>query len=231
MQPTSDLLPASPPGETSPDASDGAVAVPHAVDVDVDAETIDEMQDRSSLSSRRPLRTLAEVGVMVLILYLVISFFLVEAPVLGSSMAPTLANGQRLLVSHSTYLLSMPQRGDIVVLNDPLGSGRPVARRVVGLPGEKVEMRGRQVLIDNQPLSEPYLNTSLAAVDMMTGTLPFQLRAGELFVMADNRASMNDSRTWGPIKSDAVVGRAWLVYWPPEAIGAVVHERYQATEP
>lgn len=205
-------------------------APPPAVDaeagVEADAgEVIEELRDRDA-GRRNPAQSLAEVAVMLLILFAVAAFFLAETPVYGTSMAPTLKDGQRLLISRSTYLLSLPQRGDVVVMRDPLGSDRQVARRVIGLPNEKVEVRGRQVLIDNQPLNEPYLANSPFAGEILTGAVPYQLKADELFVMGDNRVSIDDSRSWGPIQIESVTGRAWLVYWPPDDINITRHERY-----
>ncbi len=164
---------------------------------------------------------------MLAILYGVYTFFLTGATIVGAVMEPTLLNGQQLLVSRATYLLSPPQRGDVIVVRDPLGSGRIVTRRVIGLPGEKVEVRGRQVIVNNRPINEPYVSTPLLAGESMTSVVALQLDNDEVYLLADNRLSLNDSRTWGPVKLDAVVGRAWLIYWPPDSIGVVKHERYQ----
>lgn len=190
------------------------------------AETIEEIWDRANARGGA-LRALAEVVVMAAIMYGVYTFLLTGATIAGTTMAPTLRDGQQLLVSRSTYLLSPPQRGDIVVLRDPLGSGRIVARRVIGLPGEKVEVRGRQVIVNNRPLNEPYASAPILAGDSMTSVVALELGDDELYALADNRLSLNDSRTWGPVKLDAVVGRAWLVYWPPDSIGIVTHHRYE----
>ncbi len=189
------------------------------------AEVIEEVWERASAPAGT-LRALAEVVVMLAILCGVYTFFLTGATIVGAVMEPTLLSGQQLLVSRATYLLSPPQRGDVVVLRDPLGSGRIVTRRVIGLPGEKVEVRGRQVIVNNRPLNEPYVSAPIVVGDSMTSVVALQLGNDELYVLADNRLSLNDSRTWGPVKLDAVVGRAWLIYWPPDSIGVIQHERY-----
>lgn len=188
-------------------------------------ERLEEIHDRTNAPGGI-LRALAEVVVMLAILYGVYTFFLTGAAIVGAVMEPTLQNGQQLLVSRATYLLSPPQRGDVVVLRDPLGSGRIITRRVIGLPGEKIEVRGRQVIVNNRPLNEPYVSAPIIVGDSMTSVVSLQLGDDEVYVLADNRLSLNDSRTWGPIKLDAVVGRAWLIYWPPNSIGAIRHERY-----
>ncbi len=218
------------------DNVDVDVDVDVTVDVDVDAPPpplppplplIEEVHDPLGMAPPGSARVAAEVAVMLVILAALVSFFLGDAQVVGQAMTPALADGQRMLVSRSTYLLSAPRRGDIVLIRDPYGSGRPLARRVIGVPGEKVEARGRQVLVNNRPLIEPYLDTPQGFSDNLTGTLPFQLRNDELFVMADNRMTLDDSRTWGPIQLGDVLGRAWLVYWPPDDIGMAAHQRYQ----
>lgn len=188
-------------------------------------EVLVEIQDRADAPGGA-LRALAEVAVMLAILYGIYTFFLTGATIVGAVMEPTFTNGQQLLVSRATYLLSPPERGDVIMLRDPLGSGRILTRRVIGLPGEKVEVRGRQVIVNNRPLNEPYASAPILAGDSMTSVVSLQLGNDELYVLADNRLSLNDSRTWGPVRLDAVVGRAWLICWPPDSIGVVKHERY-----
>jgi signal peptidase I len=171
-------------------------------------------------------RSLAEIVVMLLILFGLWSFLTVDAEVSGSSMAPGLAGGQRVLASRITYVLLPPVRGDVVLLRDPLSTSRLQVRRVIGLPGERLELRGRQVLINGQPLNEDYIGNPLTVSDNLTATSLLQLQPDEYYVLGDNRLSINDSRSWGPVKGDDIVGRAWLSYWPPEAIGFVQQERY-----
>ena len=188
-------------------------------------EVIEEIKDRR-VAPAGTVEKLAEVVVMLLILYGLYSFFLADTTIVGTAMEPALLQDQQLLVSRATYLLSPPQRGDVVIVRDPMGSGRIITRRVVGLPGEKVEVRGRQVIINNRPINEPYVNTPLLASESLTSTTAVQLRDDELYVLTDNRLSLSDSRTWGPVKLDGVVGRAWLIFWPPDSIGIITHERY-----
>ncbi|MCS7061147.1 MAG: signal peptidase I [Anaerolineae bacterium] len=189
------------------------------------SEIIEEIQSRAPASGET-LRALAEIVMMVLIVYAILTFFFTSVRIVGTVMEPTFSNGQQILVSRATYLLSAPQRGDVIILQDPLSSARIVTRRVIGLPGEKVEVRGRQVIVNNQPLNEPYVSVPLLAGESVTSVVAIQLATDELYVLADNRLSLNDSRTWGPVKLGTVIGRAWLIYWPPDRIGLVQHARY-----
>ena len=166
------------------------------------------------------LREVLETMVPAVILALLINLFLAQATrVFGQSMEPNLHTDQRLVVEKISYNhwwhLRGPQRGDVVVLrlgNEP----ELLIKRVVGLPGDRVEIRGGRVFINNVPLSESYLtrptNGDYGPVDVP----PLHL-----FVLGDNRSFSNDSRAFGPISLNNVVGRAWFSYWPPGQWGIV----------
>ncbi len=138
----------------------------------------------------------------------------------GQSMLNTLFPGERLIVSRLHYLVSDPQRGDVIVLQYPLQPERDFVKRIIGLPGETVVIGNGQVLIDGQPLPpEDY-------VEFPSGTNmePTQLSSKEYFVMGDNRAGSSDSRSWGPLEAHHIIGKAWLVYFPFKDFGLVPHE-------
>jgi len=185
----------------------------------VDGEVVDALQ--------RPIgRSIAEIVVAVMIVIFMLNTLTVNAEQIGSSMAGTLKAGQRVLASRATYMLFAPERGDVVVMRDPLDADGTVVRRVIGLPGERIELRGRQVLINGLPLSEDYIGNPLTNSDNLTATVLMQLRQTEYYVLGDNRLSINDSRSWGAIQANDILGRAWLTYWPPDSIGAIQHQRY-----
>jgi signal peptidase I len=178
----------------------------------------------------RPLwRNAAEIIVMLAILVGLLNLLTVGAELNGSIMAPTLNDGQRVLASRITYSLFPPQRGDVVTLTDPLNPTGVVVLRVIGLPGERVELRGQQVLINSQPLTEDYLGNPLILGNNLTGTLQLALPPNQYFVLGDNRLSMNDSRSWGPVPASSILGRVWLTYWPPDTIALVQPARYDST--
>lgn len=168
------------------------------------------------------IREFLETMFFALLIIFLVRFFLVENyRVEGHSMMPTLADQQYLVVSKLSYRLGEPQRGDIVVFQDPRGVDRKLIKRVIGLPGEMVEIRQGDVYINGQKLSEPYINGHGHY------TVPaIQIPASQYYVLGDNRGNSSDSHTWGTLSGDAIVGKAWLSYWPPDLWGIVPHEAY-----
>lgn len=158
-----------------------------------------------------------ETVLPALVIVLVINAFLAQATrVEGQSMEPNLHNDQRLIIEKISYHLHPPQRGDIIVLQLPNRQTDPLIKRVVGLPGETVEITNGQVLINGQPLNEPYLNQFT-----YQGMPPKVVPPGEVFVLGDNRGFSNDSRAFGFVPFSDIIGRAWFRYWPPLEIGPV----------
>jgi signal peptidase I len=163
---------------------------------------------------------LLEAGETVLpaiVIAVLINLFLAQATrVYGSSMEPSLHTNQRLVVEKLSYRLREPDRGDVIVLRMPERGPELLIKRVVALPGERVEIRDGNVYVDGIPLQEPYLGHPT------NGTYgPTQVPAGQLFVMGDNRGASNDSRVFGPVQRERIVGRAWVSYWPLETMGLI----------
>jgi signal peptidase I len=163
---------------------------------------------------------LVELGETVLpaiVIAVLINLFLAQATrVYGSSMEPNLHTDQRLVVEKVSYRLHAPRRGDVVVIRMPEHGPELLIKRVIALAGETIEVREGVVYIDGQPLDEPYLvRTSPGSFNATT------VPAGDVFVMGDNRGASNDSRVFGPVSLDRVVGRAWISYWPIEDLGVV----------
>jgi len=135
-------------------------------------------------------------------------FFAQGTSVYGQSMEPNLHTDQRLIVEKVSYRLHPPRRGDIVIV-DVKGYEIPLIKRVIGLPGETIEIRDNRVYIDGLPLQEGYLS------DVRQRNYgPTEVASGHVFVMGDNRGASNDSRYFGPVPISQVLGRAWLSYWP-----------------
>ena len=226
----SSIMPSEMQNSVKPDLSVETPTEPTpTINVDAAGTITDDGEEEISVRPRTIWRSLAEIGVMLLIVLGLWNFLTADAEMSGTSMAPGLAVGQRILASRITYVLLPPERGDVVVLNDPLGSSNLLVRRVIGLPGERLELRGRQVLINGLPLNEDYLGNPLTVSDNLTSTSQVQLQPDEYYLLGDNRLSINDSRSWGPIKAENIAGRAWLSYWPPENISFVQHVRYDLT--
>jgi len=150
-------------------------------------------------------------------LALTIRTFVVQAFVIPSgSMLPTLRIGDYLLVNKLVYLFRPIRRGDIIVFKFPQDETRDFIKRVVGLPGETLEIRDRQVFIDGKPLHEPYAVYS--EPPLLRSPTPYHLAPmvippGHLFMMGDNRDNSLDSRFWGLLEESKVVGEASMIYF------------------
>lgn len=165
---------------------------------------------------RAGLRDLLETILPALLLALLLSHFVAQGTVVhGQSMEPNLHTDQRVIIEKLSYHFYLPQRGDVVVL-DVADSEIPLIKRVVGLPGETVEVRDNCVYVDGQVLQEPYLT---ATTQRDYG--PVAIPAGHVFVMGDNRGNSRDSRSFGPVSLEQIVGRAWVLYWPLGDVGPV----------
>ena len=163
------------------------------------------------------LREVLETVLPALVIVLVINMFLAQATrVEGQSMEPNLHDNQRLIIEKISYYVHPPRRGDIIVLKLPNHRSDALIKRVIGLPGETVEIRNGVVLINGEPLDEPYLNQST-----YQGMPPRVVPEGEVFVLGDNRGFSNDSRSFGFVPFSDIVGRAWFRYWPLSEIGPV----------
>jgi signal peptidase I len=129
------------------------------------------------------------------------------------SMEPTLLPHDRVLVNKFLYRLREPQRGDIIVLRYPRDPGRNYIKRIVALPGDKVQIRDGHLLINEAPVEEIYINGTPTG-DYGPETVP----SDSFFVLGDNRNNSEDSRAFGFLKRDLVVGHAMLIYWPPSRV-------------
>jgi signal peptidase I len=156
------------------------------------------------------------VGIALLVAVLVRTFVLAHFVVDGTSMATTLDTGDRVFVNKLSYRLHDPNRGDVVVLHQISGSAeRDLIKRVIGLPGEVVQVVSCEVRIDGRLLIEPYLDPAVVTPGRCGGdTEPTLVPPDHVFVMGDNRAGSQDSRALGPIPEDELVGRAFVVFWP-----------------
>ena len=152
-----------------------------------------------------------------ILIALLINLFLAQATVVqGQSMEPNLHNNERVIMEKVTYhFLHGPQRGDIVIIQVP-GQDEPLIKRVVGLAGEMVAVHNGQVSINGTPLDEPWAVRQGGPDYPETRIPPLHI-----FVMGDNRGHSNDSRSFGPVSTRQIIGRAWLIYWPLENVGPV----------
>jgi signal peptidase I len=177
------------------------------------ADSVEHSQGRLSGWFRDILETILPA----LLIVLVVNVFLAQATrVEGQSMEPNLHNNERLIIEKISYRFHPPHRGDIVVIRMPNRHSDPLIKRVVGLPGETIEIRDGHVYINGQMLNEPYLE-QLTYGD----TGPHVIAPGYIFVLGDNRGASNDSRSFGEVTISSIVGHAWFRYWPMNEIGLV----------
>lgn len=142
----------------------------------------------------------------------------------GDSMYPNFLNGEFLLTDKVTYRFGEPQRGDVIVFKAPPDDKDEYIKRIIGLPGDTVMVKGGLLYVNNQLLDESkYLDSTVItqagnyAQEGKTGTVA----EGEYFVAGDNRPHSLDSRSFGTIKREKITGRAWVIYWPPQKAGIV----------
>jgi len=133
------------------------------------------------------------------------------------SMEPTLLPHDRVLVDKFFYRLRQPRRGDVIVLRYPLNPQRNYIKRIVGLPGDTLEMRGGALYVNGRRTTEPYLNGTPQG-----DYGPFVVPDDSVFVMGDNRNNSEDSRAFGALKKEFIVGEALLIYWPPMRMRVLV---------
>jgi signal peptidase I len=143
----------------------------------------------------------------------------------GASMQPNFETGEWIIVSRLPYLFGTPQRGDVVILDfdDPQDD---LIKRVVALPGETVEVHDSRVYVNGVALDEPYINA-----EPRYTYEPITLGPDEYYVLGDNRNNSRDSHAFGAVTQDHIMGRAWLIYWPPPNWGIVPQPTYAAEVP
>ena len=183
-------------------------------------------------------RELFEAALIGVFVFIAIQVAVANFRVEGSSMRPTLMPGHYLMVNKLVYYqvdterlgkiipfwnpgepqlihaIRPPHRGDVIVFDYPLEPDRQFVKRIIGEPGDLVAIADGKVTVNNRTLDEPYLDflghTHMHAV---------QLAGDEYFVLGDNRTGSRDSRHWGPLPEDHIIGRVWAIYWPRSAWG------------
>jgi signal peptidase I len=168
-------------------------------------------------------------GVLEFLVILLVSFvlvfgfvrpFVVEAFWIPSaSMVPTLKYGDRVLVNKFIYRFTEPQRGDIIVFKSVEGDGQDLIKRVVGVPGDEIAVRGGKLFVNGVPQKEPYVNKKYPDRSFYA---PTTVPKDHVFAMGDNRANSQDSRVFGPVPEKNIEGEAFLRFWPPDRIGGLL---------
>lgn len=171
---------------------------------------------------KSPLRDILEVIVPAFIIFLVVRTFFFESRwVPTPSMVPTIMERERFIENKIVYRFRRPRRGEIIVFHPPAGAmpggvrRDDLVKRVVGLPGETVEIKDGTVYIDGRRLPEPYVKPENR--DYLSFG-PFHVPAGHLFVLGDNRRQSRDSRYWLYLPLKNVTGKAFWRFWPPNRL-------------
>ncbi|MBP1707668.1 MAG: lepB [Chloroflexi bacterium] len=155
--------------------------------------------------------TVVLAAVIFLLLRLVVGGHSVE----GNSMSPALNPGERVLINKLAFKYSQPERGDIVYYTSA-EKDSPQLERIIGLPGDIIEVKERVVYINKMPLKEPYVKNP----PRYTIT-PYQVPSGNYFILADNRNLGNDTLIGWTVPQEDILGRAWVCAWPPDKWGGV----------
>ncbi len=167
-------------------------------------------------------RDVLETVLLAVVLFIVINSISARVRVDGSSMLPTLKNGEYVLVNRLAYRFGrMPEYGDIIVFSSPV-SDQDLIKRVIGLPGDQVQISNGQVYVNGQVLVEPYI----AEPPIYQGQ--WSVPADKLFVLGDNRNDSSDSHAWGWLPIENVIGKAILIYWPPPEWDVIEHLDFAA---
>ncbi len=170
------------------------------------------------------IREVLETVILTVIIFFLIQTVVRNFRVVGTSMEPNLHNSQYLIVDKISYRLGAPQQGDVIVFEPPNRPGEDYVKRVIGVSGNLVEIQNGQVLINNEPIDEPYV-----VYPGSYSMSPRRVGANELFVLGDNRNSSSDSHNWGMLEEDKVVGKAWISYWPPNYWGVIPRDAPSAS--
>ncbi len=178
---------------------------------------------------------LTETLVIGFSLFVVVYFFFMQPhQVNGQSMVPNFQSGEYVLTDKISYRFRSPARGEVIVFHAPPeahcqeGTGCDFIKRIIGVPGDQVEVKDNSYYVNNKKLDEVYIPSSYATYPgQYTRDKVITLDKNEYFVSGDNRPYSSDSRAWGPITTKEIVGRAFFVYWPPPAMGLIKEVVYQ----
>lgn len=225
-------------------ATAGRVLSPPWAEGSRDATAEDEeSRGRAGQKVRALVREVVETGLLALLVFLSVRATFQNFKVDGTSMFPTLENNEFLIVNKLLYatvdmeklakfvpfidpgdepirhVFHPPQRGDIIVLKRPNAPEMDLIKRVIGLPGDTIEVEDGRVIVNDQELTEPYI-VAFGGGDKDK----FRLPEGEYFVMGDNRGASSDSRSFGPVPEELIIGRAVVTYWPTDKFGFAPNE-------
>lgn len=172
-----------------------------------------------STNTEHPLMEIVRFSLIALLIVIPIRMFIAQPFIVsGASMEETFHSGEYLIVDQASYYFHAPARGDVVIFRYPRDPSKFFIKRVIGVPGDTITITGNDVRISNEENPDGFILDETYIKSMEKGTtLTEQLSEGEYFVMGDNRDQSSDSRTWGILEEDKIVGRAFLRLFPPQS--------------
>jgi signal peptidase I len=211
-------------------------------------------EERAVPGVRSVLKELLETAIFILLVFLIVRGVIQNFKIEGQSMEPSLHTGQYILVNKIVYFhfdlnapsqllpgntqpskivypFHLPRRGEVVVFEYPNDISKDYIKRVIGLPGDTVTIKNSQVYVNDVLLDEPYLRgvqTTCRTGDPCSDAQPVRVEPGTVFVMGDNRVNSSDSREWGALPLDRIIGKAWVSYWPRDQWGVIPSPTYAA---
>jgi signal peptidase I len=181
------------------------------------AETGEADGEQSPAKQTRFVKDLLETLILSVLLFVGINSISARIRVDGFSMEPTLQSGEFVIVNKLAYQLGEPRYGDVIVFQYPRDPDQEYIKRVIGLPGDSVRITNGSVIVNGETIDEPYI----AAQPNYNSV--WEVPQESIFVLGDNRNRSSDSHNWGPVPLDNIIGKALLIYWPPEQWGIVPH--------
>ena len=171
-----------------------------------------------------------ETTVIALLIFAVLYIFVFQPhQVKGNSMLPNFINSEYLLTSKLSYRFGEPKRGDVVIFKAPDNTQYDYIKRIIGLPGDSIEILNDHFYINGKKIDESsYLppTTQTSPGRFLRDGKKIIIPQAEYFVVGDNRSNSSDSRDFGPVSGENIVGKAWFMYWPPNKIGVIEEKTY-----
>ena len=175
-----------------------------------------------SSSIKRELFEWAKMVVWVVVMFYGLRTFVVEGfEIRGHSMENTLENHERVLVAKFIYMFRPIRRGDVIVFRYPIDPTRRFVKRVIGLPGDEIRIKDGIVHVNGQPVDEPYVFENGQSFRFRENRTGEQVPKGHYYVLGDHRNVSSDSRSWGTIPRDDVIGKAVFRFWPLSEVGVL----------
>jgi signal peptidase I len=194
-------------------------------------EPVNENEVHEQVVKQHPFTEIAQFAIIAVLIVVPIRMFIAQPFIVsGASMEDTFHSGEYLIVDQLSYYMRQPERGEVIIFRYPRDPSKFFIKRIIGLPGDTINIKNSVVTITNEANPTGFILDESYYVDAMSPTDPIDETLGdrEYFVMGDNRDQSSDSRTWGVLQEERIVGRALFRLFPPQELdflpGKVVDE-------